>query len=147
MTLEEIKVWVDYIKRKNHTWPSILDDKEHMLHWTGRLYIARALFKDYQEYDGAYLIMNEIYLENEIRYSNDLFGSYEEYMEDKVIFFRDMAELSYMVTKDPAQSIVLIDAALSMLDSSESIGPYIDQREFEELRLSYLDKEKQGQVH
>ena len=145
MTLEEIKVWADYVKDKNHNWPSILDDKEHMLHWTGRLYIARALFKDYQEYDGAYVIMKEIYLDNEIRYSNDLFGSYEEYMEDKVTFFKDMAELTYIVTQEAARSIPFIDEALIMLDSSESVGPYIDEKEYERLKASYLEKAKEEQ--
>lgn len=142
MTLQEIKVWIDYVKERKDNWPSILDDEKHMLHWMGRLFLGRILFRDYQEYDGAYFIMKEIYLQNEIRHNRDLFGSYEDYIEEKVNFFKDMAELTYIITKEAAQSIPYIDEALIMLDSSESILPYIDEKDFKQLKNSYLEMAK-----
>lgn len=143
MTQEEIKVWVDYVKARTDNWPSILDNVQHMSHWMGRLYIGRALFRDYEEYDGAYEILQEIYLGNEIRHNRDLFGSYEDYIEEKVHFFKDMAELTYIVTKEAARSIPFIDEALIMLDSSESVGPYVDVKEFKQLKKDYTEKAKQ----
>lgn len=140
MTHEDLKIWIDYIKQRTDNWPAILDDKEHMSHWLGKLYLGRTLFRDYEEYDGAYAILKEIYLGNEIRHNRDLFGSYEEYIEEKVNFFKDMAELTYIVTKEAARSIPFIDEALIMLDSSESVGPYVDQKEFEQLKRDYQEK-------
>lgn len=142
---QEIKTWADYLKKNTENWPSILDDEEHMVHWMGRLYIGRTLFKTFKEYDAAYPIMKEIYLQNEIRYNRDLFGSYEDYIEEKVNFFKDMAELNYIITKDPAQSIPFIDEALIMLDGAESVSPYIDQNEFKNLREKYLSMAKKEQ--
>lgn len=143
MTLEEMKVWVDYLKTKTDNWPAILDDEGHMMHWMGRLYMGRILFRDYKEYEGAYSILQEIYLGNEIRHNRDWFGSYEDYIEEKVTFFKDMAELTYLVTKEPARSIPFIDEALIMLDGSESVSPYIDQKEFKQLKKDYLEKANQ----
>lgn len=143
MTQEEIKIWVDYVKRKTDNWPAMLDNEKNMSHWMGRLYLGRALFRDYQEYEGAYDILKEIYLGNEIRHNRDWFGSYEDYIEEKVNFFKDMAELTYIVTKEAARSIPFIDEALIMLDSSESVGPYIDQKEFKQLKKDYAEKAKQ----
>lgn len=140
MTPEEMKIWVNYVKEREENWPPILDDEEHMLHWLGRLFIGRALFKDYKQYEGAYVILKEIYLNNEIRHTSDLFGSYEDYIVEKVDFFKDMAELTYIITKEAAQSIPYIDEALIMLDGSESVSPYVDQNEFKKLRKYYVEK-------
>ncbi len=142
MTQEEIKVWIDYVKDKDENWPNILDDEDHMAHWMGRLYLGRRLFKEYKEYEAAYNILKEIYLDNEIRHNRDLFGSYEDYIEEKVDFFKDMAELTYIVTKEAARSIPFIDEALIMLDGSESVGPYVDYKEFEKLKQDYIEKSK-----
>lgn len=143
MTQEEIKVWIDYVKDKDVEWPNILDDEDHMAHWMGRLYLGRRLFKEYEEYEAAYDMLKEIYLANEIRHNRDLFGSYEDYIEEKVDFFKDMAELSHIVTKEAARSIPFIDEALIMLDGSESVGPYVDYKEFEKLKQDYIEKSKQ----
>lgn len=138
MTSQELKKWIDYVKSETDSWPPILDDEEHMLHWMGRLFIGRLLFRNYKKYEPAYSIMKKIYLNNEIRYNRDLFGSYEDYIEEKVNFFKDMAELTYIITKEAAQSIPFIDEALIMLDSAESVSPYIDHKEFKNLRQQYV---------
>lgn len=140
MTPQEMDRWIDYVKARKDQWPSILDDREHMMHWMGRLFIGRALFREYEEYEGAYAILKEIHLNNEIRHNRDIFGSYEDYIVEKVAFFKDMAELTYIVTKEAAQSIPYIDEALIMLDGSESVGPYVDPKEFKELRKYYVEK-------
>ena len=140
MTPQALKVWIDYVKQQTDDWPHILDDERYMAHWMGRLYLGRTLFRDYKEYDAAYEILKEIYLGNEIRHNSDWFGSYEEYMEEKVNFFKDMAELSYIVTKEAARSIPFIDEALIMLDASESVGPYVDVKEFKQLKKDYQEK-------
>lgn len=143
MTQEELKIWIDYVKQRTDNWPAILDNQEHMSHWMGRLYLGRALFRDYKEYEGAYAVLNEIYLANEIRHNRDWFGSYEDYIEEKVSFFKDMAELTYIVTNEAAQSVPFIDEALNMLDGSESVGPYVDINEFKQLKKDYQEKAKQ----
>lgn len=140
MTLEKMDRWIDYIKARQDEWPSMLDDKNHMQHWLGRLFIGRTLYTEYEEYQGAYEILREIHLNNEIRHNRDLFGSYEDYIVEKVAFFKTMAELSYIVTKEAAQSIPYIDEAIIMLDGSESVGPYVDHKEFKELRKYYVEK-------
>ena len=140
MTQEEMTVWIDYVKQRTDNWPAMLDNEEHMSHWMGRLYLGRALFRDYEEYDGAYAILNEIYLGNEIRHNRDWFGSYEDYIVEKVGFFKDMAELTYIVTKEAAKSVPFIDEALNMLDGSESVGPYVDLNEFKQLKKDYQEK-------
>ena len=140
MTPQEMDQWINYVKEKKDSWPAILDDQEHMLHWMGRLFIGRELFNEYKEYEGAYAILKEIYLNNEIRHNRDLFGSYEDYIVEKVAFFKDMAELTYIITKEAAQSIPYIDEALIMLDGSESVGPYVDYKEYKELRKYYVEK-------
>lgn len=144
MISEEMQVWINYVKERADDWPKILDDKDHMSHWLGKVYIGRTLFREYKEYDGAYAILREVYVNNEIRHHRDIFGSYEDYIEEKVHFFKEMAELSYIVTKDPAQSVTYIDEALIMLDASESVGPYVDQREFEQLKRDYLQLVKES---
>ncbi len=130
MILEEIKNknWTDYVK----------DHEEHMSHWLGRLFVGQTLFRDYNEYEVAYDILREIYLDNEIRYDRHLFGSYEDYIVEKANFYKDMAELSHIITKEAAQSIPYIDEALIMLDGFESVGPYISIKEIEKLREYYL---------
>lgn len=140
MTLEEMKQWVEYVKSKDANWPSMLDDEDSIMHWTGRLYVGRELFKKYKEYDGAYKILKELYLANEIRYSSEYFGSYEEYIEEKVTFFIEMAEISYIVTKEAAQSIPYVDEALIMLDGSESVAPYVDAKEINKIKEDYIEK-------
>lgn len=140
MTLEEMKEWVECVKRNDENWPSVLNDEEYILHWTGRLYVGQRLFKDCEEYDGAYKILRELYLNNEIRYSSECYGSYEEYIEEKVLFFVDMAMLTYLITKEASQSIPYMDDAINMLDASESVAPYIDIREIKEIRKDYIQK-------
>ncbi|NLI90257.1 MAG: hypothetical protein GX366_07625 [Epulopiscium sp.] len=140
MTLEEMKQWVEYVKSKDENWPSMLDDEDSIMHWTGRLYVGMELFKKYKEYDGAYKILKELHLANEIRYSSEYFGSYEEYIEEKVNFFIEMAELSYIVTKEAAQSIPYVDEALIMLDGSESVTPYVDAKEINKIKEDYIEK-------
>lgn len=140
MKIEEMKEWIDCVKDNDENWPSVLDDEEYIQHWTGRLYVGQKLFKDCKEYDGAYKILKPMHTNNEIRYSSECFGSYEEYIEEKVLFFIDMAELTYIVTKEAAQSIPFMDEALNMLDASESVSPYIDIKEIKEMRKDYIKK-------
>ena len=140
MTLQELNKWIEYLKEKKDSWPAMLGDEEYMSHWMGRLFIGRTLFREYGEYEGAYAILREIHLNNEIRHNRDLFGSYEDYIIEKVAFFKDMAELTYIITKEAAQSIPYIDEALIMLDGSESVGPYVDHKEYKELRKYYIEK-------
>lgn len=113
----------------------VLYNEEHYL---SKLYIARTLKKlDYEV--EAYEIMRGMYEINEIRFDKTLYASYEDYIEEKVNFFVELAKLSYIVTEKPAQSIPYLDEALIMLDSQESAYPYISKNEIEKLKRDYMN--------
>ena len=63
--------------------------------------------------------------------------SYEDYVEEKVKYFVSLANLSYKVTGNPAQSIPYLDEALIAIDGEESSYPYIDRAEIKKLRDHY----------
>lgn len=107
-------------------------------HYLSKLYIARELKKlDYEV--EAYEIMRAMYEINEIRFDKTLYASYEDYIEEKVKFFVELAKISYIVTEKPAQSIPYLDEALILLDSEESSYPYISKNEIEKLKKDYIN--------
>lgn len=107
-------------------------------HYFSKLYIARKL-NDLNYDQEAYEIMRQMYEKNEVRFDKTLYASHEDYLEEKVNFFVDLARLSYTVTQEPAQSIPYLDEALVRLDSEESSYPYINKAEIEQLRQEYID--------
>lgn len=105
-------------------------------HWIEQLKDAAALQKE-EQYEQAYSILREMYEQNKVRYDKTIHSNYEDYIEDKVKFFVNLAKLSMMVTDEPARSIPYLDEALIMLDSSESILPYINIADIKKLHADY----------
>ncbi len=105
-------------------------------HWLELLKEAEAL-KEQQAYEEAYAILRKLYEQNTFRYDKIIHASYEDYIENKVAFFVDLAKLSMRITNDAAQSIPYIDEALIMMDASESISPFVSMKAIEELKESY----------
>lgn len=107
-------------------------------HYFSKLYIARAL-RDLEYNEEAYEIMRAMYEINEIRFDKTLYASQEDYIEEKVKFFVELAKLSFIVTEKPAQSIPYLDEALIRLDGEESSYPYISKSDIEKLRQDYIN--------
>lgn len=107
-------------------------------HYFSKLYIARKL-RDLNYNQEAYDMMRQMYEMNEVRFDKTLYASHEDYIEEKVKFFVELAQLSYVVTQQPAQSIPYLDEALVRLDSEESSYPYISKTEIEKLKQEYVN--------
>lgn len=134
--MKELESYKQILTEAGHTLPEgILNNGEHYL---SKLYIARELIKLEYEVE-AYEIMRGMYEINEIRFDKTLYASYEDYIEEKVKFFVELAKLSYIVTEKPEQSIPYLDEALIMLDSQESAYPYISETAIKNLRRDYIN--------
>lgn len=126
-----------YLEARGETLPEFI--KKNPKHWTTRLYIADKLKKHGQE-EVVYKILREIYEENTFRYNKDIHAGYEDYIEEKVNFFKELADLSFKVTGEAKRSIPYLDEALIMLDGSESVNAYIDPKEIQRLKKEYIAK-------
>lgn len=105
-------------------------------HWLELLQDAKKLRQEDNQ-EEAYTILRGLYEINAIRYNKDIHSSYEDYIEQKVNFFVELAQVSMIVTDKPAMSIPYLDEALIMLDSEESIRPYINVEDIKRLRKDY----------
>lgn len=116
-------------------------NKENIEHWHYALYAA---YKHQEEgqLEEAYSLLRKIYEKNEFHYDKDIHGSYETYVIEKVTFLKELAKLSMDVTKKPQCSIPYLDEALIMLDSYESVHPYINPKEVKALKDNYISQIK-----
>lgn len=85
-------------------------------------------------------MIRSVYEENTFRYNKDIHGVYEDYIEEKVNFFKELARLSTIVTEDARRSIPYLDEALIRLEGMESGNPYMNPKEIEELKREYNEK-------
>lgn len=110
-------------------------------HWHYALYAA---YKHQEEgqFEEAFSLLRKIYEKNEFHYDKDIHGSYETYVIEKVTFLKELAKLSIEVTKKPQRSIPYLDEALIMLDSYESVHPYINPKEVQKLKDYYMSQIK-----
>lgn len=135
MNQEQIVQLKNYLEAQHGKLPEFVE--KNPTHWTSRLYVAR-LLKKYDKLEDTYAILREIYEENTFRYNKDIHGGYEEYIEEKVKFFMELAELSMEITGEAARSIPYLDEALIMLDGAESVHPYINPKDIKQLKKDYL---------
>ncbi|MEF9960537.1 MAG: hypothetical protein RR090_12260 [Niameybacter sp.] len=113
----------------------ILKNEEH---YFTKLCVAHKL-EDAGCVQEAYEILRHLYETSAVRFDRHLFASYEDYLEEKVKYFVSLAQLSYTLTHNPAQSLPYLDEALITLDGEESAYPYIDRDDIEKLRNEYMN--------
>ncbi|OON92710.1 MAG: hypothetical protein ATN33_00650 [Epulopiscium sp. Nele67-Bin001] len=131
MQLEIINQVIGELQEAGKTVPKYVVDKP--LTWISRLYVANQLDKETDK-ERVYTIMHDVYEEKNFRYSKDVHGAYEAYIEEKVKFLLKLAKLSINVGQPPEKSVPYIDEALLMLDGSESVHPYINPNKVKSLR-------------
>lgn len=134
--MKALEYYREILEKAGVTLPQgVVKNEEH---YFSKLYIARVL-RDLEYNKEAYEIMRAMYEVNEVRFDKTLYASHEDYIEEKVRFFVELAKLSYIVTEEPAQSIPYLDEALIRLDSEESSYPYISKTEIEKLKQEYIN--------
>lgn len=126
-----------YLEEKGEALPEFVE--QNPTHWTARLYVANRL-KKHNQVESVYKILREIYEENTFRYNKDIHAGYEDYIEEKVNFFKELADLSFKVTGEAKKSIPYLDEALIMLDGSESVNAYINPKEIQKLKEEFIAK-------
>lgn len=87
----------------------------------------------------SYETLKEAYDACIFNFHKDFYGTYEEYVIEKVKFLEQLAILAAEVKDNPLDSIKYLDEALFLLDSVESVYPYVSPREIEELRKTYTN--------
>ena len=106
-------------------------------HWLQQLQEAEVLKKE-ERNEEAYTLLKSLYEKNTFRYDKIIHANYEDYIEEKVKFFVDLAELSMKVTQKPIMSLPYLDEAINMLDGAESVLPYVNIEDIQKLRQSYM---------
>jgi hypothetical protein len=106
-------------------------------HWFTKLYVADLLQKE-AHYEEAHHLLREVYVENSFQYDKDIHAGYEDYIQEKVQFFVNLAALNMRITQKAKCSVPYLDEALIILDSAESVSPYISYREIEALKEDYI---------
>lgn len=139
MELNKILELKKFLEDKQENLPEFVEKDPN--HWTSRLYVAKVL-KKYNEVEAVYKILRNIYEENTFRYNKDIHGGYEDYIEEKVNFFIELAQLSMTITGDARKSIPYLDEALIMLDGAESVNAYINPKDIQKLKDQYV-----AQIH
>lgn len=127
----------NFLQERQEKLPEFVE--KDPVHWVSRLYVAKVL-KKYDRLQDSYKILRSVYEENTFRYNKDIHGVYEDYIEEKVNFFKELAALSMITTNDARRSIPYLDEALIMLDGMESVHPYINPKEIEKLKEEYKAK-------
>lgn len=136
---EEMLELKNFLEERQERLPEFVE--KDPVHWVSKVYVAKVL-KKYDRLEDSYKILRSVYEANTFRYNKDIHGVYEDYIEEKVNFFKELARLSMIVTEDARRSIPYLDEALIMLDGMESVHPYINPKEIEELKEVYQAKYK-----
>ena len=104
--------------------------------WYEELVLARKLNGEGEKIK-AYLIYKNIST-NSFKFDKYKYGSYEDYIVDKVRFLIELAILETVIGKKSEESIKYLDQALELLDGMESVYPYIRINEVKVLKQKMM---------
>lgn len=137
MDKEKLLYTKAYLKEKGKMLPKYME--ENMQHWSTRIYMGDMLYLLHKSKE-AYELIKEVYEEKSFIFDKEMYSDYEEYLVEKVKFLMKLAALEVEVTGQVEKSIHYLDEAMALLDSAESVYPYVAPREIEHLKASYLKR-------
>lgn len=137
MDKEKLLYTKAYLKAKGKMLPKFME--ENVQHWSTRLYMGDMLYLLHKSQE-AYELIKEVYEEKRFTFDKEMYSDYEEYLIEKVKFLMKLASLEIEVTGQVKKSIAYLDEAIALLDSAESVYPYVAPSEIEHLKASYLKR-------
>lgn len=135
MKTESLNSVKTYLEACGQSLPSYMTQSNEDLYVS--LYIAKQL-ENLGEKEEAYKILKTIYEAHSFEYDKNVYGIYEDYVEEKTRFLETLAVLNLELTKDLKTSILYIDEALDLLDGEESIAPYVDIKKVKQMKQNYV---------
>lgn len=124
-----------YLEGKGKRIPQYVADQ--LDHWSAMIYIAQLLM-EVTRYETAYELLRSVYQEDTFEFDKDFYGTYEDYIIDRVKLLKDLAKLNWEMTQNAYESIAYLDEASQILDTEESVYPYVSLKEIQQLKKAYL---------